>query len=106
MTTIIYTNDALTLTTTNKVTNATAESADVVARRKKSETVYTGNEGEEKARTTYNFNFDGDAIKTVTTMTYTNDALTLTTTNKVIERHRRPHRRNPGRQEERDRLFR
>ena len=26
---------------------------------KKSETVYSGNEGEEKAQTTYNFNFDG-----------------------------------------------
>ena len=61
-----YTNDALTLTTTNKVTNATADAAEVILGAKKTETVYSGNEGEEKAQTTYNFNFDGDAIKTVT----------------------------------------
>ena len=35
-----YTNDALTLTTTNKVTNDTADSADVILGAKKSETVY------------------------------------------------------------------
>ena len=63
VTTMTYTNDALTLTTTNKVTNATADRADVVLGAKKSETVYTGNEGEEKAKTTYNFNFDGDASR-------------------------------------------
>ena len=45
-----YTNDALTLTTTNKVSNATADRADVILGAKKSETVYSGNEGEEKAQ--------------------------------------------------------
>ena len=44
----------------------------VILGAKKSETVYSGNEGEEKAQTTYNYNFDGDAIKTVTDLTYTN----------------------------------
>ena len=44
-----YTNDALTLTTTNKVINATADRTAVILGAKKSETVYTGNEGEEKA---------------------------------------------------------
>ena len=44
---------------------------------KKSETIYTGNEGEEKAQKTYNYQLRWRRIKTVTTITYTNDALTL-----------------------------
>ena len=42
---------------------------------RKSVTVYTGNEGEEKASKTYNYNYDGDKVKTVTEFSYPTAAL-------------------------------
>jgi hypothetical protein len=36
-------------------------------------TIYSGNEGEEKAQKTYSYNGDGSEIKTTTTYEYTND---------------------------------
>ena len=83
VTSFTYVDEALALSVTNKVSNETADRDVVVLGAKKSETVYAGNEGEEKAQTTYNYNFDGDAIKTVTSFTYVDDALTLSVTNKV-----------------------
>src|SRR6185436_8722600 len=78
-----YDKDTLTLSTTNRVQNETADRALVETGAKKSETVFTGNEGEEKALDTFNFNFEGTLIKTVTHNTYDKDTLTLSTTNRV-----------------------
>ena len=48
-------------------------------------TTFAGNEGEEKAQSTYNFNYDGTQIKSVTDLTYdpATDQLTLSTTYRV-----------------------
>src|SRR5205085_2376463 len=47
---------------------------------KRSITLYIGNEGEEKATTTYNYNFAGTAIKTTTLFTYAADTLSQSVT--------------------------
>src|SRR4030042_852195 len=78
------TSDALDLSVTNRVSNVTGDTASVILGAKKSETVYSGNEGEAKAQATYNYNYDGDAIKTVTGFFYnTSDALESSNTNRV-----------------------
>jgi cobalamin biosynthesis protein CbiD len=46
----------------------------------KSVTLYTGNEGEEKASKTYNYNFEGSSIKTTTEYVYSNDTLSKSIT--------------------------
>ncbi len=43
--------------------------------KKRSITIYTGNEGEEKALDTYNLNFDGNQIKPSTHFNYDLDTL-------------------------------
>mgnify|MGYP006209972323 CR=1 FL=1 len=46
-------------------------------------TVFSGNEGEEKAQRTFNYNFNGDAIKSTTLLSYNeSDALSESTTYK------------------------
>jgi hypothetical protein len=74
-----YTLDTLSRSTTYKG-NVTASplAADI----KKSVTVYTGNEGEEKAERTFNYNFLGTVVKSTTIFQYQNDTLTQSTTYK------------------------
>src|SRR5206468_6062874 len=62
----------------NEVLNAPA-TTDV----KKSVTLFSGNEGEEKAQRTFNYNFAGDTIKTTTILHYaTTDEMKSSTTYK------------------------
>src|SRR6185295_9233747 len=68
-----YTNDALTGSTTFK------KDPDGLFTVKVSESIYAGNEGEEKVQKTRNYNFAGTEVKTETVFTYTNDALTGST---------------------------
>ena len=63
VTSFTYTNDALTLSVTNRSANVTGDTKAVILGAKRSETIYTGNEGEEKALKTYNYDFDGIVIK-------------------------------------------
>src|SRR4029079_9430657 len=69
-----YTNDALSKTTSYK--------GEGTGGAKQSVTLFSGNEGEEKAQRTYNYNFAGDAIKSTSVLEYTNDALSKTTSYK------------------------
>ncbi|GAF92548.1 unnamed protein product, partial [marine sediment metagenome] len=75
-----YTADRLTQSTAYRNNTVTDDillaTMDVI----KSITTYFGDEGEEKAQSTYNFNFDGNLIKTVTEFTYSSETLTQSST--------------------------
>src|SRR6185295_7462772 len=71
-----YTSDTLSQSVTYR--NDTGSVSNPGTTVKRSITLYTGNEGEEKATTTYNF--AGTAIKTTTLFTYTSDTLSQSVT--------------------------
>src|SRR5205085_3701435 len=87
-TTTLFTYTADTLTKSVTYRNDTGSVTNPGITVKRSITLYTGNEGEEKATTTYNYNFAGTAIKTTTIFTYNADTLSesITYRNRSEER--------------------